>query len=65
MIAPAIPAGLRFSGEQFEIWTRHKPLDPLTYSLVQALMILVALVAAWVPASRAAAVDPMQALRTD
>ena len=40
-------------------------LDPLTFGLVPVLMAVVALVAAWVPARRAAAVDPMQALRAD
>lgn len=41
------------------------PLDPLTYSLVPILFCLLALVAAWVPARRAAAVDPMIALRNE
>jgi predicted permease len=40
-------------------------LDPMTFCLVPLLMALVALVAAWVPARRAAAVDPMEALRAD
>jgi predicted permease len=40
-------------------------LDPLTFGLVPVLMAIVALVAAWVPARRAASVDPMQALRAD
>lgn len=39
--------------------------DPLTFGLVPLLMVLVAVVAAWIPARRAAAVDPMEALRTD
>ena len=40
-------------------------LDPVTFCLVPLLMALVALVAAWIPARRAAAVDPMEALRAD
>jgi predicted permease len=40
-------------------------LDPVTFSLVPLLIAVVALIAAWIPARRAAAVDPMQALRAD
>jgi len=40
-------------------------LDPFTFSLVPLLMIIVAIVAAWIPARRAAAVDPMEALGAD
>lgn len=39
------------------------PVDPVTFCAVPALMATVALIAAWVPARRAAAVDPMVALR--
>jgi predicted permease len=39
--------------------------DPITYCAVPLVMLLVALLAAWVPARRAASVDPMEALRAD
>jgi predicted permease len=41
------------------------PVDPLTYSLVPVLFCILALLAAWAPARRAAAVDPMIALRNE
>jgi predicted permease len=41
------------------------PLDPLTFIAVPVLMLLLALFAAWVPARRAASIDPMRALRAD
>ena len=41
------------------------PLDPLTYSLVPVLFLVLAVLAAWSPARRAVAVDPMVALRNE
>ena len=41
------------------------PLDPLTFLMVPLLMMLLALLAAWVPARRAASIDPMTALRME
>ncbi len=39
--------------------------DPLAYLLAALLLIVVAVVACWVPASRAARIDPLRALRHD
>jgi predicted permease len=40
-------------------------LDPLTFITVPAVMLLLAIVAAWVPARRAAGIDPMETLRRE
>jgi predicted permease len=40
-----------------------RPLDPLTYAAVIALLMVTAAVASWLPAQRARRVDPMLALR--
>jgi predicted permease len=60
-IAGAVAATRLMSRFLFET----SPVDPLTYSLVPLLFCLLALLAAWAPARRAAAVDPMIALRNE
>lgn len=42
-----------------------KPFDPLTFAAMTALLLLVALLAGYLPALRASRIDPMVALRTN
>src|SRR5581483_3091069 len=56
------------------IWCGHllstmlagvRPWDPVALGITTAVLLLVALLAAWFPARRAASLDPYQALRTE
>jgi predicted permease len=40
-----------------------RPLDPTAFALAAAILVIVALIAAWLPAWRATRVDPLRALR--
>jgi ABC-type antimicrobial peptide transport system permease subunit len=41
------------------------PADPATYTVVSASLLVVAMLACWVPARRAARLDPLRALRAE
>jgi putative ABC transport system permease protein len=47
------------SGLLFEV----TPLDPATFVTVPSLVLIVSIVACWIPAHRASRIDPIQALR--
>jgi putative ABC transport system permease protein len=42
-----------------------RPADPLTFTVIAAVLTLVSLAACWIPARRAAKVDPLVALRRE
>jgi len=42
-----------------------KPTDPTTFMSVALLFVLIAVVASWLPARRAAGLDPTEALRVE
>jgi ABC-type lipoprotein release transport system permease subunit len=42
-----------------------RPTDPLTFGSIAVVLAMVALLASWVPARRAARIDPMVSLRTE
>lgn len=62
-IAVGIPAALGITRIIRSILYGVKPHDPFTIIGAAALLLLVAVLAAWIPARRAAKTDPMEALR--
>jgi putative ABC transport system permease protein len=60
-LAVAILASRLLQSQLFEI----APTDLVTYLAVGMTLLLVALVASWIPARRASRIDPMRALRQD
>jgi len=42
-----------------------KATDPATFAAMAVVFFVIAAMASWLPARRAASVDPMQALRTE
>jgi putative ABC transport system permease protein len=63
--AAGLAAALALSGLLKSLLFGIGPRDPLTFIVAPAIFVAVALVAAYVPARRAARVSPMEALRTE
>ncbi|MCI1709596.1 MAG: ABC transporter permease [Chiayiivirga sp.] len=64
-VALGLGAGLSLSRLLAQQLFRLAPHDPLTWTLAPVLVVLVALVACWLPARRAVASPPMNALRSE
>jgi len=62
-VALGMVAAMGLAGLMKSLLFGISPLDPTTFAAVPAVLILAAMVASYVPARRAAKVDPMDALR--
>ncbi len=57
----ALGIGRAFSGMLYQV----SPVDPVAFTLAPAVLVTTALLACWLPARRAASIEPMQALRSE
>jgi len=66
-IVVGLAAALALTGvmEKASMLVSIKPTDPATYASIAALFLAIAMIACWVPARRAAGVQPTQALREE
>ncbi|HTX39664.1 MAG TPA: ABC transporter permease [Bryobacteraceae bacterium] len=64
-IAAGLIAALLLTRAMTSMLIGTKPDDPLTFAGMAALFFLIAMLATWLPARRAAALDPSAALRED
>jgi putative ABC transport system permease protein len=60
-LAGAVVAGRAIKAQLFEV----SPVDPWTLAVATGLLALAALLASWIPARKAARVNPVEALRAD
>ena len=64
-LAAGIPGALATSRLLRSLLFRVEPFDPATFAILAALALAAALLACWLPARRAAGIDPMTALRDE
>jgi predicted permease len=64
-VAIGLAASAALSSVMATVLYGVRAIDPLTYAAVSVALVAVSVVATWIPAARAAAVDPARALRAD
>ena len=64
-IAAGLAAALLLTRGMTSMLVGTKPTDPLSFGAMAVLFFLIALLATWIPARRAAALDPSMALREE
>ncbi|HTE44518.1 MAG TPA: FtsX-like permease family protein [Gemmatimonadaceae bacterium] len=66
-ISVGVAASLALTGlmDKASMLISIKPTDPITYGAIAALFVVIASVASWLPARRAASLDPNVALREE
>jgi putative ABC transport system permease protein len=64
-IAIGLVAALAFTQVMRSLLVSVTPADPLTFAAMTALFFVIAALACWLPAQRAAGLDPIVALRND
>ena len=60
-----VGAAMALSSVMKSLLFRVTPLDPMTYATMSAVLLVAALAACYLPARRAAAVDPVETLRAE
>jgi putative ABC transport system permease protein len=58
-------AALLLTGAMTSMLVGIQPTDPVTFAAMAALFFLIAVLATWLPARRAASLDPSAALREE
>jgi putative ABC transport system permease protein len=64
-IAAGLVAALLLTRTMTSMLVGTKPTDPLTFSGMVLFFVMIAALATWIPARRAAALDPLKALREE
>jgi putative ABC transport system permease protein len=64
-IAVGLVAAFAVAGVLTSMLVGVQPTDPATYAAVAAIFFLIAVAASWLPARRAAGLDPTEALRKE